>query len=201
MKFSGPKIKLSRALGIPLTVKARKYLERRPFPPGQHGPNHRAGKMSEFKRQLLEKQRLRAQYNISETQLRNYFQKATRIRDRKTGEALVQLLERRLDAVVYRGGLAKTIYAARQYVGHGHVLVNGRKVDIASYRVKPGDVVSIKEKSRGLAQIQDAMGYAFPRPYVELNREGFAVTFRYVPTRDEIPVICDEQSVVEFYSR
>src|SRR5919109_3077612 len=115
MKYTGPKVKLSRSLGIALTPKAAKYMERRPYPPGQHGAQKKHRRGSDYKQQLLEKQRLRFQYNITERQMRNYFHKAERSR-LNTGDALIQLLERRLDATVLHGGLAKTIYAARQYV-------------------------------------------------------------------------------------
>jgi small subunit ribosomal protein S4 len=199
MKYRGPKVKLSRSLGIPLTLKAARIMENRPNPPGQHGhQKRRTG--SDYKQQLLEKQRLRFQYNISERQMRNYFRKAERSR-LNTGEALIQLLERRLDATVLRGGLAKTIYAARQYVAHGHILVNGRKVDIASYQVKIGDVISVKEKSRNLPCFIDAMTYRFPNNYTELNRETASVRMLRYPSREETPVICDITQVIEYYSK
>ena len=118
-----------------------------------------------------------------------------------TGEIFMQLLEQRLDAVVYRSGFAPSIYAARQYVGHGHILVNGKKVDIASYRVKPGDVVSIKEKSRKLECFQDAVRGAAPTEYLELSKSDFSVKYLHVPTREEIPIECEISLVVEFYSR
>lgn len=200
MKFTGPKVKLSRALGIPLTHKAARYMEKRPYPPGQHGPQKQRTKGSDYRQQLLEKQRLRFQYNISERQMRNYFQKAERSR-LNTGEALVQLLERRLDAMVLRGGLAKTIYAARQYVAHGHVTVNGKKVNIPSYQVKVGDVIQVKEKSRVLLCFQDAMTYRYPNSYTELDRVQLTVKVLRLPSRDEVPVICEVTQVIEFYSK
>lgn len=203
MKFNGPKVKLSRALGIALTPKAQKYMERRPYPPGQHGPNKKARKQpSVYGKQLLEKQRLRFQYNVSERQMRNYFRRAASKKG-KTGEVLIQQLESRLDAFVLRSGLARTIYAARQFVGHGHIEVNGRRVDIPSFQIKVGDVVSIKEKSRANVHIQQAVDYSPPPPsYIERRRPGgFEATLLRVPSREEIPVIADENAIVEFYSK
>src|SRR5918912_3886980 len=139
----GPKVKIARALGIALTPKAARVMERRPNPPGQHGASPRR-KVSDYKKQLLEKQRLRAQYNVSERQLRNAFAEASR-KSGNTGVRLLQLLELRLDAVVLRAGFVRTIYAARQAVTHGHVLVNGKRVDRPSRRVKPGDVISLAQ--------------------------------------------------------
>lgn len=202
MKFIGPKVKLSRKLGIAITPKAVKYMEKRPYPPGQHGPA-KGGRppKSEYGKQLLEKQRLRFQYNVSERQMRNYFRKALRSKH-ATGEMLVQLLESRLDAIVLRGGFARTIYASRQFVAHGHVEVNGERVDIPSYRVKPGDVVSIREKSRQLAPILEAMASVPPAiSYVERDWINMQATFVHIPPREEIPVICEVDKVVEFYSK
>lgn len=202
MKFIGPKVKLSRKLGIAITPKAVKYMEKRPYPPGQHGPA-KGGRppKSEYGKQLLEKQRLRFQYNVSERQMRNYFRKALRSKN-ATGEMLVQLLESRLDAIVLRAGFARTIYAARQFVAHGHIEVNGERVDIPSYRVKPGDVVSVRSKSRQLAPILEAMGNVPPAiSYVERDWINMQATFVRIPPRDEIPVICEVEKVVEFYSK
>lgn len=203
MKFNGAKVKLSRSLGIALTPKAQKYMDKRPYPPGQHGEaKAKRRQQSVYGKQLLEKQRLRFQYNISERQMRNYFRKAAR-RKGKTGEVLVQQLETRLDAFVLRAGLARTIYAARQYVGHGHIEVNGARVDIPSYGLKVGDVVGIKESSRRNVHIVDAVDYSPPPPsYIERRRPGgFEATLLRIPPREEIPVIADENAIVEFYSK
>lgn len=202
MKTTGPKVKLSRRLGIPLTPKAARIMERKPHPPGQHGRNQQftRGRMSDYKRQLTEKQRLRAQYNISERQMRNYFRQAERAVG-NTANRLVQLLESRLDAVVHRGGLAPTIYAARQFVSHGHVLVNGRRVNIASYQVKVGDVVSIRQKSRQIPAIVDAVESATLPSYLDLSPDDMSVKFLYLPDREEVPVIAEVHLVIEFYSR
>lgn len=156
MKYNGPKVKLSRKLGLQLTAKATKVKDRKPYPPGQHGPNKRREKQSDYGKQLMEKQRLRLQFNISEKQMVNYYKKATKITG-NTADILVRLLEQRLDNIVYRSGFASSIYASRQFVSHGHILVNGKKVDIASYYVKPGDVISIKEKSRKMEVFQNAI--------------------------------------------
>lgn len=201
MKFTGPKVKLSRKLGIALTPKAVKYMEKRPYPPGQHGPNTRRKSPSVYGVQLLEKQKLRFQYNVSERQMRNYFRKAVRKKG-PTGEVLVQQLEMRLDAFVLRAGFAMTIYAARQYVAHGHMEINGKKVNIPSYQVKPGDVLSIREKSINNVHIRHAFDYSPPPPvYIERDKEKLFAKFVSVPSRQQIPVICDENVVVEFYSR
>ena len=202
MKYTGPKAKLSRSLGIALTPKAARVMERRPHPPGQHGPQRRGGprRVSDYKRQLLEKQRLRAQYNIHERQMRNYFRKAAQ-RAGNTPDNLIHALETRLDAVVLRGGLAPTIYAARQLVSHGHILVNGKRVTYPAYVIRPGDVVAVKPSSRDMPLVVEAVDGAAPPPYLELTKDDLAVTLRYLPPREEVPVICDLSQVVEFYSR
>ncbi len=203
MKFNGAKVKMSRALGIALTPKAQRYMEKRPYGPGQHGEaKSRRQKKSVYGTQLLEKQRLRFQYNISERQMRNYFEKAARKKG-KTGEVLVQQLESRLDAFVLRSGLARTIYAARQFVGHGHIEVNNRRVDIPSYQIKVGDVISIKTASRANVHIKDAVDYSPPPPnYIQRARPGgYEATFLRLPSREEIPVIADENMIVEYYSK
>lgn len=202
MKYTGPKVKLSRRLGIPLTAKAAKVMEKKPYPPGQHGPakQFRRGRQSAYERQLLEKQRLRGQYNISEKQLRNYYKKAIK-RSGNTGENLVQLLESRLDAIVLRGGLASTIYAARQFVSHGHMQVNGKRVNIASYQVMPGDVVSVRPKSQKLQMFQDAVESANPPDYVSIDRSQFSVQYLQLPRVIDVPIVCEVAQVIEFYSR
>jgi len=202
MKFNGPKVKLSRALGIALTPKAQKYMDKRPYPPGQHGPTKGGRKkISVYGTQLLEKQRLRFQYNVSERQMRNYFEKARR-RTGKTGEILVQLLESRLDALVVRSGLARTIYAARQFVGHGHIQVNGKRVNIPSYQLRVGEVISIRESSRSNVHILEAVEYSPPPPaYIFREPTGFEASLLRIPSREEIPVIADENMIVEYYSK
>jgi small subunit ribosomal protein S4 len=198
-----PKVRISRALGIPLTRKCQKYFERRPFPPGVHGRQRR--KTSDYQVRLLEKQRLRHQYNVSEGQLRRAFDDAVQ-RSGKTGENLVSLLERRLDAVVHRAGLTRTIYQARQLVAHGHFTVDGGKVDRPSYRLRPGQVVQVRERSRRKPPFQLAAAGAHTAdgpaaPYLSVSLTDLVATLVREPARREIPVQCDEQLVVEFYSR
>ncbi|GAA2134961.1 30S ribosomal protein S4 [Streptomyces synnematoformans] len=198
-----PKVRKSRALGIPLTPKAAKYFENRPYPPGMHGRGRK--QTSDYKVRLLEKQRLRAQYDLSERQLVRAYERASKVQG-KTGEALIVELERRLDALVLRAGLARTVYQSRQMVVHGHIAVNGRKVDKPSFRVRPGDVVTVRERSREKYPFQVARegGYApdgeTPR-YLEVNLPALAFRLDRDPNRREIPVVCDEQLVVEYYAR
>ena len=202
MNNSRPKARLSRALGIPLTRKCVKYFERRPFPPGMHGRGRR--KASDYQVRLLEKQRLRHQYNISEAQMRKAYDDAHR-GEGKTGETMVTLLERRLDATVFRAGLARTIYQARQHVAHGHFTVDGKKVDRPSYRLKPGQVVEVRQTSRQKPPFQIAATGAHvdgpTAPYLSTVLEELRTTVIRVPQRSEVPVLCEEQLVVEFYAR
>lgn len=202
MNNSRPKARLSRALGIPLTRKCVKYFERRPFPPGMHGRGRR--KQSDYQVRLLEKQRLRHQYNVSEAQMRRAYDDAHR-GEGKTGENMVALLESRLDATVQRAGLARTVYQARQLVAHGHFTVDGNKVDRPSYRLKPGQVVEVRESSRQKPPFQVAAAGAHldgpTAPYLSTVIEELRTTVIRRPLRSEVPVICDEQLVVEFYAR
>lgn len=200
MKFTGPKVKKSRSLGIALTPKAARVMERRSEPPGQHGLSAKRKKKSDYALQLLEKQRLRFQYNVHERQMRQYMKRAARISG-NPGNNLLQLLETRLDAFVLRAGFAKTIYAARQYVNHRHVTVNGKRVDIPSYRLRVNDVVSIKDKSKKLTCFHEAMKEAHIPPYIDLSKSDMTARFLYVPPREEIPVICNVSFVVEYYNR
>jgi len=199
MNYTGPKVKLSRKLGIGMTPKAGKVMKKKNYAPGQHGKKRRA-KQSDYGTQLLEKQRLRLQYNISERQMGNYYDKATRL-EGNTAELLVQLLESRLDSVVSRAGLAKTSYAARQYVQHGHILVNGKKCDIPSYHVKTTDIISLKEKSRKIECFQESIRNSAAPPYLDVNKSDFSVKMAYVPLKEEIPIQCELSLVVEYYSR
>jgi small subunit ribosomal protein S4 len=201
MKYNGPKVKLSRQLGIPLTPKASKIMERKPHPPGAHGlSRNRRAKVSDYKRQLLEKQRLRWQYNISEKQMRNYYEKASR-KTGNTADNLATLLETRLDAMVFRGGLARTIHAARQYVTHGHVEVNGQRVNIPSYHVRVNDVISVRQKSRKIAMFNDAVKLSRPPEYLDTNKPELSITVLAQPDRERIPVVCEFPLVIEYYSR
>ncbi|SEN86919.1 30S ribosomal protein S4 [Actinacidiphila rubida] len=203
MNQSRPKVKKSRALGIALTPKAVKYFEARPYPPGEHGRGRKQN--SDYKTRLLEKQRLRAQYDVSERQMQRAYDRAKKVSG-KTGEALIIELERRLDALVLRSGLARTIYQARQMVVHGHIEVNGRKVDKPSYRLRPEDVVQVRERSREktpfvVAREGGWSGDGETPRYLQVNLQALAFRLDRDPNRGEIPVICDEQLVVEYYAR
>lgn len=202
MKYNGPKVRLSRALGVAITPKAARIMEHRPYPPGQHGSNpHRRRRISGYKEQLLEKQRLRAQYNVHERQMRTYFRRAMQAQG-NTADNLVSLLETRLDALLYRGGLARTIYAARQYVGHRHILVNGSIVDIPSARLRVGDTISIRPRSQKIPCFRDALLYAAEQPgYLAVDKDTMTISLERTPLRDEIPVICNVSKVIELYSR
>ena len=195
----GAKVRIARALGVALTPKAARIMERRPNPPGQHGATTRR-KVSEYKKQLLEKQRLRAQYNISERQLQNAFTAATK-QSGNTGVNLVRLLEMRLDAVVMRAGFARTIYAARQAVVHGHVQVNGRKVDRPSRQLQPGDQVALAARSRDMIAFTVPLENARPPAYLDLDKDRRAVKVRELPEREQIPVQAELSLIVEYYSR
>ena len=203
MSTARPKVKRARALGVALTPKSAAYLQRRPYPPGAHGRGRRT--MSDYKVRLLEKQRLRAQYDLGERQLRRAFEHAVRGTG-KTGERLLAALECRLDALVLRAGFARTIYQARQFVSHRHFRVNGRRMNIPSYRLRPGDVITVTDRSRTLDpfRVAAAGGHAGdgpPAPYLTVRLDALAARLDRLPARAEIPVVCDEQLVVEFYSR
>ncbi len=200
MKFTGPKVKKSRSLGIALSPKAARIMERRPNSPGQHGATTNRKKKSDYALQLLEKQRLRFQYNVHERQMRKYMRKAARMKGNQ-GDNLMQLLETRLDAFVLRAGFAKTIYAARQYVNHRHVLVNGKRVDVPNYKLSINDEVSIRNKSKKMDCFHDAMQNSHVPPYIDLSKSDMKAKFLYIPSREEIPVICNVSFVVEFYNR
>ncbi|HRP03036.1 MAG TPA: 30S ribosomal protein S4 [Candidatus Kapabacteria bacterium] len=200
MNYTGPKVKISRKLGLVLTPKAGKISGKKPYPPGQHGANKRRAKQSDYGKQLLEKQRLRLQYNISEKQMGNYYVKATAAPG-NTADILVQLMETRLDTVLFRAGYARSMYASRQYIAHGHILVNGKRVTVPSYQVKINDVVAVKEKSHKLDCFQEAIRTAGAPPYLELSKADFTAKLIYTPQREEIPVQCEVSLVVEYYSR
>jgi small subunit ribosomal protein S4 len=195
---------LSRALGIALTPKAAKYLEKRPYAPGEHGRTKRKAD-SDFAVRLREKQRLRAQYGIREAQLKKTFEEAKRAPG-LTGENLVELLEMRLDAIVLRAGFARTIAQARQLVVHRHILVDGQRVDRPSFRVKPGQLVHVHEKSEKTEpfQVAAAGGHVDVLPalpgYLSVELDKLHVTLDRRPLRAEVPVTCEVQLVVEYYA-
>lgn len=199
-RYIGPKHKLCRRVGRPLCGSAKCPARKRPYRPGQHGPG-RPQKLSEYGAQLLEKQKLRFIYGVMERQFRRYFEQAQRSRG-VTGEVLLQLLEQRLDTVVYRLGFARTMAAARQLVSHGHVTLNGRRVDIASCQVKPGDVVGLTHKARSLAVVRESLDLRRPvPPYLSLDEATMTGRLQRLPLREEIPVEVDESLVVELYAR
>ncbi len=200
MSYRGPKAKLSRRLGIALAPKCGKFLATRPHPPGMHGKTRRPSKLSDFGRQLQEKQRLRFQYNISEKQMRNYYLDAAKQKG-NTVENLSHLLETRLDVLVLRTGFARSIHAARQLVVHGHITIDGKKVDRPSYKVKEGQIISVREKSRSLESIKFALHQAKSPAYLKVNDIQMTSELSYLPPSEETPVICEMPLVVEFYSR
>ena len=198
------KTRLSRALGIALTPKAAKYLEKRPYAPGEHGRTKRK-QDSDYAVRLREKQRLRAQYGIREAQLKIQFEEARKAAG-LTGENLVEQLEMRLDAIIVRSAIARTTAQARQMVVHRHILVDGQLVDRPSFRVKPGQVVQVKEKSEGMEpfQVAAAGGHVDVLPktpgYLEVELDKLRVTLVRRPKRAEVPVTCEVQLVVEYYA-
>jgi small subunit ribosomal protein S4 len=200
MKYTGPKIKKARRLGVAISPKSERYLERRPNPPGQHGPNRRRGKQSDYGKQLTEKQRLRYQYNLSEKQLRGVYARAVR-KPGNTGEVMLQLLESRLDVLVLRAGMARSIFQARQMVSHAHFRVNGQKVNIPSYRVRIGDKITVRDKSKELEAFVMAQQVAKTPEYVTANDKELTAELNRLPQADEVPVTCEISLVVEFYAR
>jgi len=198
-RYTGPSWKLSRRLGISLSGTG-KELEKRPYAPGQHGPNQRK-KLSEYGLQLQEKQKLRHMYGVNERQFRTLFEKAGKLSGIH-GENFMALLESRLDNVVYRLGLARTRRAARQLVNHGHITVNGSRVDIPSYRVSPGQTISVREKSRNLDVVKEAIEVNnFVPDFLTFDADKLEGTFSRLPERSELPAEINEALIVEFYSR
>ncbi len=201
-RYTGPKSKISRRFGVAIFGPS-KALERKNYPPGMHGPKGSRRKQSEYSVALAEKQKLRYQYGVLERQFRRYFSIASNKRG-VTGEILLQLLETRLDNVIYRLGFANSRSAARQMVSHGHVQVNGRKVNISSFNVKAGDAISVKEKpqSRRLAAKNLELTQITPVPdWLTVDKEQFSGKVSRIPTREEIAPIVNEQLIVELYSR
>ncbi len=196
-------VRLSRALGIPLTPKAVKHFEKRPYPPGEHGRARRRTE-SDYAVRLREKQRLRAQYALREKQLRRAYDEARKAPG-LTGEVMVEDLETRLDALVLRAGFARTILQARQAVTHRHILVDGKIVDRPSFRVKPGQTLQVKPRSQTTVPFQVAAAGAHQLseipPYLDVQIEKLTAVLTRRPVRAEVPVTCDVQMVVEFYAR
>lgn len=200
-RYTGPRVRISRRLGVPIFGYA-KSLEKRNYAPGQHGPKSRR-KVTDYALGLLEKQKMRYYYGLQERQFRRVYETAARRRG-VTGEQMLQLLETRLDSVVYSLGLANTRPAARQMIGHGHVKVNGRKVDVASFAVKPNDVIEVRNHpvSRQMGARGLELSTSRPVPdWLSLSKDALKGTVVRMPTREDIQPIANEQAVVEFYSR
>lgn len=198
-RYTGADWKLSRRLNFSI-LETGKELAKRPYGPGQHG-NDRKKKPSEYGRQLIEKQKLRLMYGVNERQFRRLFLMASSSKE-VTGIAFMRILESRLDNLVYRMGFARTRRAARQLVNHGHILVNGKKVDIPSYLCKVNDVISVKETSKGLKVIAEALdSMASTVKYVSVNKEQKSGVYLREPERNELPADIQESQIVEFYNR
>ncbi len=204
-RYSGPVGKVSRRLGIGITEKGQRILNKRPFPPGQHGPSARRRQVSDYGVQLLEKQKARYVYGLLERQFRNTFEKAQRFPG-ETGAYLFILLERRLDNVVYRLGLATTRSQARQLVSHGHITVNGRKTNIPSYTVKIGEVIAVRPESRRLNYFKNIvdsgqLNSVKAPDWLRLNPNELSGEVVAMPRREDAEPGINEQLIVEFYSR
>ena len=200
-RYTGPTTRINRRFGMAI-FPANKSFERRTYPPGQHGPNFRR-KVSDYSAGLLEKQKLRMMYGLTEKQFRNLFQKAKN-KQGITGENFLSYLETRLDNVVYRLGFAKTRKSARQFVNHGHLLVNGKKVDIPSFQVSEGDELTVREKtsSRQVATRNlDGSQYNNTPPWLDVKADSLHGTVTRLPQADELEQSINIQLVVEFYSR
>jgi small subunit ribosomal protein S4 len=203
--YHGPKARVQRRFGEVLAPrpKYQRILEKRGYPPGDHGKekSFRSGRRSDYGMQLNEKQKLAFIYNVRDAQMRRYFLRARR-QSGNTGENLLRLLERRLDNMVYRAGFAATIWAARQLVKHGHVNVDGARVDLPSYQLNPGQTISVSDKMRKNVHVVESMeGQVFNLSYLAVDKNALSATFTMLPSRAEIPVPVTEQLVIEFYNR
>ena len=202
-RYTGPKVKISRRLGVNIfeNDKGSKALNKRPYPPGEHGRSRRR-QPSEYLLQLQEKQKAKYIYGVLERPFSNLYKEASRQKG-VTGENLLRMLEQRLDNIVFRAAWASTRPQARQFVGHGMINVNGKRVDIPSYRVRPGDVISLRDKPREMIVIRhnlDTLDRLKPS-WIEVGDDGFQVTIRELPTREQIDVPVREQLIVELYSK
>ena len=201
-RYTGPRVRISRRFGIPIFGPS-KYLERRNYGPGVHGPKSARRKHTDYGLGLIEKQKLRYFYGLMEKQFRGVYEKALRRRG-VTGEQMLQILETRLDNVVYHLGFGSTRAAARQMVSHGHIQVNGRKVNVPSCALKVNDIITVKNNSVSRQLATKGMEVSTSRvvpDWISLSKEEFKGVVMRVPTRDEINPIANEQAVVEFYSR
>jgi small subunit ribosomal protein S4 len=200
-KYTGPKTKIARKFGSPI-FGADKFYERKNYPPGQHGLAKKRKKVSEYGVQLTEKQKLKCIYGLLERQFRNLFEKASRMKGRK-GDNLLALLESRLDNVVFRLGVAPTRSAARQLVGHRHITLNGNVCNVPSTIVRPGDVVSVRERSKSMEVIQESCGISRTSRYSWLEWDSASMSGKFMnrPERPDIPEAVNEQLIVELYSK
>jgi small subunit ribosomal protein S4 len=198
-RYIGPKSKIARKFREPI-FGPDKALEKKNYPPGQHGLAKKRMKQSEYAVQLQEKQKAKYTYGMLEKQFANTFERASRAKG-ITGEVLLQLIETRLDNVVYRLGIAPTRSGARQLVGHRHITVNGKVINIPSYQLKVGDVVAVREKSKSMESIINSMSGGKANAWLEFNRDTMSGTILSLPTRDQIPENIKEQLIVELYSR
>ncbi|RCV54133.1 30S ribosomal protein S4 [Marinitenerispora sediminis] len=203
MRYTGPKVRLSRRAGTPLTRKAVSYFEKRPYPPGEHGRRVRRS-TSDYAVRQAEKQKLRWYYDLSEKQLARVYETAKK-RPGRTGEEMIAELELRLVTVVLRAGFAASIYAARQFISHGHITVDGKKVDIPSYLVKPGQIIGVREKSRNMVPFVEAAEGVHADDkiagFLAVSHKELRIAVVDRPKREQVPVPFDEQLVVEYYAR
>jgi small subunit ribosomal protein S4 len=207
-RYTGAVCRLCRREDMKLFLKGERCYtdkcgyERRSYPPGQHGQSRRR-KRSDYGEQLREKQKVKRIYGIAERQFRGYYHKATRMKG-VAGENLIQLLERRLDNVVYRMGFASDHAEARQLVRHGHFTINGKKVDIPSYLVRPRDIINVREGSQKIARINEALAAVDRRgvpQWIDLDKDGFRGTVRQLPSREDVTLPIREQLIIELYSK
>ena len=198
-RYNGPSTKIARKFGEPVFGED-KYFEKRNYPSGQHGLARKRKKVSEYGTQLKEKQKVKYTYGVLERQFRNIYKKASRMKGQK-GENLLILLESRLDNLVYRMGVAPTRAAARQLVSHCHITVNGEVCNIPSSIVKPGDVIAVRERSKSLEVITNAVGAARKYSWIEFDAKNLSGKYLNVPVREEIPENINEQLIVELYSK
>ncbi len=198
-RYTGPKTKIARRFGEPI-FGTDKDFEKRNYPPGQHGLARKRKKLSEYGVQLREKQKVKYTYGLLERQFRNLYEKASRMKGQK-GENLIQLLESRLDNIVYRLGIAPTRAAARQLVTHCHITLNGEVCNVPSALVKPGDVVAVRERSKSLEVIQSSVASASRYSWLEFDAKELTGKYLNYPVRTEIPENITEQLIVELYSK
>jgi small subunit ribosomal protein S4 len=200
MDKTGPKHRTCRRVGAALCGRPNCPAEKRPYPPGQHGRGRK--RISEYQTRLLEKQKLRAIYRVNERQMHTYYEKATRS-GKVTGEEMISLLERRLDTTCLRLGFSLTTSQARQLVAHGHVSVNGKRIDVPSAQVRPGDEITLSDKAKNFVYVREALEIT-PEPpaYLYRNKDDASGTLTRLPERDEIPlpIPLEERLIVEFYS-